>query len=80
MGFIRTVLIIVVAFYLIGFIGKYLFPFLIRKQVRKMQNRQNSYYQQEEKTEGEVTINNAPNKKNLLDIDDAEDVDFEEVE
>jgi len=80
MGFIKTVLIIIVAFYLIGFIGKYLFPFLIKRQVRKMQNRHNSQYQQEQKQEGEVTVENTRNKKNLLDIDEAEDVDFEEVE
>lgn len=80
MGFIKTILIIVVAFYLIGLIGKYLFPFLIKRQVKKMQNKHNSYYQQEQKTEGEVTVNNTPNKKNILDTNDAEDVDFEEVE
>jgi hypothetical protein len=80
MGFIKTVLIIIVAFYLIGFIGKYLFPFLIKRQVKKMQDRYNSQYQQEQKQEGEVTVENARNKKNLLDTNEAEDVDFEEVE
>lgn len=80
MGFIKTVLIIVVAFYLIGLIGKYLFPFLIKRQVKKMQNRHSSRYHQEERAEGEVTVNNTPNKKNILNTNDAEDVDFEEVD
>jgi len=80
MGFIKTIFIIVIAFYLIGFIGKYLFPFLIKRQVKKMQNRHNSYYQQEEKQEGEVTVDTTRNKKNILDSNQAEDVDFEEVE
>ena len=77
MGFIRTVLILVVAFYIIGFIGRLLVPFLIRRQVRKYGQQQNKY---KEKKEGEITIDKNPKKNNILNNNDGEYVDYEEIE
>ena len=81
MGFIKTVLIIVVAFYIIGFIGRYLVPFFIKRQIKKFQNQQNNYQQTANKQEeGEVTVNKQQKQSNIIDANDAEFVDFEEID
>ena len=81
MGFIKTVLIIVVAFYVIGFIGRYLVPFFIKRQIKKFQKQQNNYQEQDkQKEEGNVTVNSQAKQERIIDTSDAEFVDFEEVD
>jgi uncharacterized membrane protein len=81
MGFIKTILIIVVAFYVIGFIGRMLVPMFIKRQVRKFQQGTgNNNKHKERKNEGEITVNSKSKQENLLDATDTEYVDFEEVD
>lgn len=82
MGFIKTVLIIVVAFYVIGFIGRYLVPFFIKRQIKKFHKQQNNYQEQDkqQKEEGNVTVNSQTKHDRIIDTSDAEFVDFEEVD
>jgi len=81
MGFIKTVLIIVVAFYVIGFIGRYLVPFFIKRQIKKFQNQQNNQQQaSQQKEEGSVTVNSKGKQGNIIDANEAEFVDFEELD
>ena len=79
MGFVRTVLIVVVAFYVIGFIGRLLVPFLIKRQVRKFQQ-ENKTYNYNQKPEGEVSVKEEKQNNKLIDENDAEYVDYEEVD
>ncbi len=80
-NFLRTVGIIVVLYYVLKFVGRLLFPIVVKKAVNNMQERQSQYQRQQEyKPEGEVTI-----KKDRMDQPrtrntEGEYVDFEEIE
>ena len=80
-GFIRTVFIILVIYYAIRLISKYIIPILFEKEINKTQERMKSQFrdqQREKKQKGEVTIEYNP-KKNT-DNQKGEYIDFEEVE
>jgi len=78
-NFLRTVGIIVIAYYVLKFVGRLLFPVVVKKAVNNMQARQ-SAYQREQKREGEVTVENKQPKGNHTDNIQGEYVDFEEIE
>lgn len=78
-NFLRTVGIIVIAYYVLKFVGRLLFPVVVKKAVNNMQARQ-SAYQREQKREGEVTVENKQPKENHTDNIQGEYVDFEEIE
>jgi hypothetical protein len=81
-GFVRTLLIIVIIYYGIRLVSKYVLPLLLNKGVQKMQQKMQDQQRQQQtaRPDGEVTIekdkegnqNTTPNK--------GEYVDFEEVE
>jgi len=78
-NFLRTVGIIVVIYYGLKFIGRLLFPIVVKKAVNNMQARQSSY-QREQKREGEVTIEKDRHDQNRNRNNEGEYVDFEEIE
>lgn len=81
-NFLRTILIIAIIYYGIRIITRYLFPFLIDKGVKNMQQKmqdQQRGSQKPRRPEGEVTLEKNPSRRNSAD-DKGEYVDFEEVE
>ena len=78
MAFLRTILIIIIVVYILKLIGRYVVPLLIKRQINKFQQNNNTYNRQQ-KPEGEVTVEQNKNKENKSNIDDGEYVDYEEV-
>lgn len=78
-NFLTTIGIIVIIYYVLKFLGRLLFPIVVKKAVNNMQARQSSY-QTERKREGEVTIEKDPKKQGNQRNNVGEYVDFEEVE
>lgn len=78
-NFLRTVGIIVVLYYVFKFVGRLLFPVLVKKAVNNMQARQGNY-QREQKREGEVTIETKQSQQRKAGSNDGEYVDFEEID
>jgi hypothetical protein len=78
-NFLRTVGIIVVVYYGLKFLGRLLFPILVKKAVNNMQARQ-SQYQRDQKPEGEVTIEKKQSQQRSSHSTEGEYVDFEEIE
>ena len=84
MRFLSILLIIIASWYLLGFIGRLLFPFLMKSLSKKMMNNftgnQNINFDQDKKKEGEVSIKYSDKKKNITENDKGEYTDFEDVE
>ena len=80
-GFLRTLVIIAVIYFGFRFIVRYIFPKIIDKGMKNMQQkmREQQQQQQPKRPEGEVTIETPrTNKRNTPD--NSEYVDFEEVD
>lgn len=81
-NFLRTIAIIAILYYGIRFLARYLFPILIDKGIKNMQQKmqdQQPGSQKPRRSEGEVTIEGNPGKQNSQGRK-GEYVDFEEVE
>lgn len=78
-NFLTTIGIIVIIYYVLKFLGRLLFPIVVKKAVNNMQARQSSY-QTERQREGEVTIEKDPKQQGNQRNNVGEYVDFEEVE
>jgi hypothetical protein len=80
-NFLKTVGIIVVVYYALKFLGRLLFPVVVKKAVNNMQARQSQYQrQQQNKQEGEVTVENNRGRQNRTNNTEGEYVDFEEID
>ena len=80
-SFLRTVGIIVIVYYALKFIGRLLFPIVVKKAVNNMQERQSQYQRQQQyKQEGEVTIEKDRKQQTKTNTTEGEYVDFEEIE
>jgi hypothetical protein len=80
-SFLRTVGIIVIIYYALKFIGRLLFPIVVKKAVNNMQERQTQYQRQQQyKPEGEVTIEKDRKQQTRTNTTEGEYVDFEEIE
>ena len=80
-SFLRTVGIIVIIYYALKFIGRLLFPIVVKKAVNNMQERQTQYQRQQQyKPEGEVTIEKDRKDQPRTRTAEGEYVDFEEIE
>lgn len=77
--FLRTVGIIVIVYYVLKFVGRLLFPIVVKKAVNNMQARQ-SANNRERKPEGEVTVESKRSEKNRNHTTEGEYIDFEEIE
>ena len=81
-GFIRTVLILLIIFYAVRLITRFFLPLFLQKTMRDMQSRmqeQMKEQQRQGKREGEVTIERNPNQRNR-ESQKGEYIDFEEVD
>jgi hypothetical protein len=78
MQLLRTILIIVIAYYLIKLIFRYVVPLLARYFIRKSQKNFEEQTRQQKKR-GEMHINYTPNQKKKKD-ELGEYVDYEEVD
>ena len=78
-NFLRTIGIIVVFYFLLKFVGRLLFPIVVKKAVNNMQARQ-TQYQRDQKREGEVTIEKDRQRQSSSRHSEGEYVDFEEVD
>jgi hypothetical protein len=83
---LKAILFIVLSYFALKVVFRYLFPFLITNQARKMQHRQEKarqdYVNQRKSEEGKVTVeNNTSNKKRGTGHNkEGEYIDFEEIE
>lgn len=75
-GLFRTILIIVVIYYLFKFLKRYIFPLFISQP-----NQQRNFQQQRQKRpEGDVTVEGNGSRGGRIPKDEGEYVDFEEVD
>ncbi len=78
MAFLRTILIIIIVVYVLKLIGRYIVPLLIKRQINKFQQENNSpNYQQ--KPEGEITVEKEKPNGHKFNSDEGEYVDYEEI-
>lgn len=82
----RILLIFIIIYYLFRLVGRYLFPYLLKNQVEKMQKKQEQarkdFENKQRSEEGKVTIdynNTQKNKKGKNDNQSGEYVDYEEI-
>jgi hypothetical protein len=81
----RILLIFIIIYYLFRLIGRYLFPYLLKNQVEKMQKKQEQsrkdFENKQRSQEGKVTIdyNTKKDKKRGNDNPPGEYVDYEEI-
>jgi hypothetical protein len=78
-NFLRTIGIIVLIYFVLKFVGRLLFPVVVKKVVNNMQARQ-TQYQRDQKREGEVTIEKDRQRQSSSRNTEGEYVDFEEVD
>ena len=87
MGFLRTLLIILIVYYSFRFLARIFAPLLLKKVVGNMQAKSKKHHQQKnqqsEKSstkEGETIIDKNPNSKTQGNNTVGEYVDFEEID
>jgi len=78
-NFLRTLGIMVLIYFVLKFVGRLLFPIVVKKAVNNMQARQ-TQYQRDQKREGEVTIEKDRQRQSSSRNTEGEYVDFEEVD
>jgi hypothetical protein len=81
-GLIRTLAIIIIIYYGIKIIFRYVMPLFIKRTFSKMEDRYKSQQeaQQEPGKVGETVIDKKPNTQQNQAINDGEYIDYEEVE
>ncbi|HNX54286.1 MAG TPA: DUF4834 family protein [Prolixibacteraceae bacterium] len=81
-NFLTTIGLIVVIYYALRFLGRLLFPIVVKKAVNNMQERQTQYQRQyqQQKPEGQVTVENNQQQQARRTSSEGEYVDFEEIE
>lgn len=84
MGFLRTLLVLLLIYYAFKFLTRLFAPYLMKKAVEKMQQKTAQQYgnQKQENTvkEGETVIDKKPRTTKESNNNVGEYVDFEEVE
>ena len=81
-NFLTTLGVIVLIYYALKFVGRLLFPIVVKKAVNNMQERQTQYQRQyqQPKPEGQVTVENNQRQQSRANNTEGEYVDFEEIE
>jgi len=85
MGFLRTILIILLVYYGVKILIRLFAPFLVRYMSNKMQERFGGQFQQQQRPdqkqkEGETVIEKVPRSKKNSNEKVGEYVDFEEID
>lgn len=78
MQLLKTILIIIIVFYLFRLLARYIFPLWAKYFIRKTQQKMEKEYQEKNKKEGEISIDFAPGKNSITD-DIGEYIDFKEI-
>jgi hypothetical protein len=82
MALLKTILFLVVIYYLVRFIGRVILPLFIAGRLKNMQNQhfgQYNHSNSKRSKEGEVTIQKQSANKKITSSDMGEYVDFEEI-
>lgn len=82
-GLIRFLFWFFLISYILNLLGRFLFPVLLKRYVRKKQSQFNQQFNQQQdpvEKEGNVSIKTKPNKSKTDTNDMGEYVDFEEVD
>ncbi|WP_431134868.1 DUF4834 family protein [Psychroserpens mesophilus] len=85
-GFLRTILIILLVYYGIKILSRLFAPYLVRYMSKKMQQKFGEQFQQEQQhqnpkqKEGETVIDKVPKQHKSSDKSVGEYVDYEEIE
>ncbi len=83
-GFLRTILIIILIYYGLKFVGKLLFPIFFQKMVKNVEKkvREQQGYQDSQNNvkEGETTIDRKPTQNKESNNNVGEYIDYEEVD
>ena len=82
-GLIRFLFWFFLISYILKLLGRFLFPVLLKRYVRKKQSQFNQQFNQQQypvEKEGNVSIKTKPNKSKTDTNDMGEYVDFEEVD
>ena len=84
MGFLRTILIILLVYYGIKIISRLLTPFMLKYLSKKAEQRFggnfNTYKEAPREKEGEVSIDKMPNNNQSSNKEVGEYVDYEEID
>lgn len=84
MGLLRTILIILLIYYGLKIISRYVLPFFLKRFINNVQNRANQQYANSQKEQnvkvGETVIDKKPNKANQSNDSVGEYVDYEEID
>lgn len=82
MGLLRTILIIIIFYYLFRFVVRLIAPYLLAKGMNKMNDhlkREQNFKTQKRREEGKVTIQNNRDSEKKISPNLGEYVDYEEV-
>jgi hypothetical protein len=84
-GFLRTILIILLVYYGIKILTRLFAPYLLRYMSKKMQQKYGGHFQQQQQEnpkqkEGETVIDKVPQQHKTSDKSVGEYVDYEEIE
>jgi len=82
-GFVRTIVVIAVIYFIIRIFSRYVIPLLFEKKLKDMQNKMQQQQKQQQRSnrnEGEVTIEYDQKNKKGNNGNEGEYVDFEEIE
>ncbi len=84
MGFLRTILILILVYYVLKWLGRILFPMLFQKAVRnfedKMREEQGQTHASDQVKEGETVIDRKPRPQRETSKNVGEYVDYEEID
>ena len=82
MNFLRTVLIIILVYYVLKFLVKLFAPYLLKKAVDKVQQKAQQQYNQQEPIvdEGKTIVDKKPQSTKESNNSVGEYVDFEEID
>lgn len=78
-GLLRTILLIIVFYYIFKIIFKYVVPFLFGSSISGNKNQKRNNFSNRARKEGEVTIDYIPKKDKKIDKETGDYVDYEEV-
>lgn len=83
-GFLRTILILILVYYALKWLGRILFPVLFQKAVKnfeeKVRQQQGQTGPDEQVREGETVIDRRPRPQKESNKDVGEYVDYEEID
>ena len=81
-GFVKTLFIILVIWYGIKLLSKYIFPRIMHHTMKNMQSRMEEQFREQQRkgrAEGDVTLEHNP-KNGTTKFNEGEYIDFEEVD